>query len=130
MATVNVTPDVKATKKPEPKLTEVKVSLHENESALIVNSEVELMISEAFAMQDDIENASKFTRAFIFDAVKARLAYNISATINQWESVLNKATRLHPTQTREELAKELMVSKAARALCDKAQLAKEAKKKL
>lgn len=121
MATKTVTPEV---------TREVKANLRENEELLIVNAEVLNMTASAFGIQDDIENQSKFVRAFLFEAVRNQLKVSTTRTIAQWEAVIDKAARLRPTMTREQVIVEVLASRKAKDLQQKAQAAAELKKTL
>jgi hypothetical protein len=136
----NVATDAKATEKEVPaEFVEIPVTVKLRKTiktgamrdcVLLANAEVEDMIRAGFEVQDAFENPSKFQRSFIFDAVNAQLKVMCNTAIGEWERLLDKSGRLHKTWTREQCEKELLESRKAKALHDRALVAAELKAKL
>ena len=95
---------------------EVKTSVRESEDVVIVSDAVTERIGAAFDMQDDIENASKYQRAFLFDAVTAHLKVVCNKAVNDWTRLVDKYSKLHPALTRTACESELLASKRAAAI--------------
>lgn len=108
----------------------VTTEIAENESVVVVKSEVSGLIDKMYNLQDDIENPSKFQRAVIFDAVLNFSKVYCAKLIGEWERVIDKAQKLRPTMTREQVIEELLVSKKAQEMKRRATEAEALKKTL
>jgi hypothetical protein len=97
---------------------------------LIAHADAENVISQAFDVQDAFENESKFSRAFLWDAVIAQAKIMCNTAINDYVRLLDKAARLKPRMTREAVEEELLASRKARAVKERADRAAELKAKL
>lgn len=128
MATTQVTPAVNGNgssnnssstsnaAKPDNKLREVKVTLAESQEAVIVHENTMQIIGKLFTAQDDIENESKYTRAFLHSAVLQAGKQECRRIQNLWETAVTNVTKLHPTMNREQAAAELLASRKMREL--------------
>lgn len=83
---------------------------------IAINEETNKLLDMAFGSQNDIENQTKFVRSFVYDAVIARLKYTAQANVNAWKAAVDKGTRLHPTQTREQVITDMLASRKAKEL--------------
>jgi hypothetical protein len=123
----------------KPEFTEVPVTVKlrkETKSGemvdaiLLAHPDAENIILEMFEIQDDIENPSKFSRIVIFDALVAFAKIRCNAAAADYERLLDKACRLKPTRTRDDVERELLESRKAQQFKNRAVAAAALKAKL
>lgn len=97
---------------------------------LIAHSDAQDVIAQVFDAQDAFENPSKFARAFLWDAIIAQAKIQCNTAVNDYVRLLDKAARLKPRMTREAVEAELLESRKARAVKERADKALALKAKL
>lgn len=94
----------------------VNTTVSKDQDVLIVNDATIHLLDQAFTMQDNFENESKFNRAFVLDAVRAHVKAECSRILASWDAAIAKTGKLHPTKTRVECEALLLEGRKAREL--------------
>ena len=89
----------------------VSVTLLDDQSAVILNTDTMAIVGKMFAAQDDIVNESKYIRTFIHSAVTAGAEQECRRLVGVWENAITKENKLHPTWSRERAEQELLQSR-------------------
>lgn len=92
------------------------VTLEQDQTAVILNSDTMEFVSKMYTAQDDISNESKFNRTFIHTAVLAGAKQECRRIVNVWENAITKENKLHPAWSREQAERELLQSKKMQEL--------------
>jgi len=101
MSTKTVTPVVNQTQTEtsKDKLTQVPVTITENEIATILYKTTESVLNLAFDLQDDYDNPSLFQKDALQDAAVMFLKAQCQRAIGKWDSIVNQATKLQKYST-------------------------------
>jgi len=109
--------DVKqASAKQTDKSRTVPVTLNEDQSAVILNSDTMEIVSKMYTAQDDIANEAKYIRTFVHSAVVAGAKQECRRLVGVWENAITKENKLHPAWSREKAEAELLQSKKMQEL--------------
>lgn len=100
----------------KPKPAAVTVTLLEDQTAVILNSDTMAIVDKMYTAQDDIANESKYVRTFIHSAVVAGAKQECRRLVGVWENAITKENKLHPTWSRERAEQELLQSKKMQEL--------------
>lgn len=106
--------DVKQAK--QDKTHTVPVTLTDEQTAVVLNSDTMTLVSKMFASQDNIAHEAKYTRTFIHTAVIAAAKQECRRIANVWENAITKENKLHPTWSRERAEQELLESRKMQEL--------------
>lgn len=90
---------------------------------LVITKEAKGYIEQAFLLQSDYEKYDDFIDQHLENALKARVDYLKARAIQQFDGVINKWLKSHPTASRNDAIVELCKSRANREMRDRAELA-------
>lgn len=100
----------------KPKPAAVTVTLLEDQTAVILNSDTMAIVDKMYTAQDDIANESKYVRTFLHSCVVAGAKQECRRLVGVWENAITKENKLHPTWSRERAEQELLQSKKMQEL--------------
>lgn len=106
--------DVRSTKKDETRT--VPVTLTNDQSAVILNSDTMEIVNKMYTAQDDIANEAKYIRTFVHSAVVSGAKQECRRLVGVWENAITKENKLHPAWSRERAELELLQSKKMQEL--------------
>lgn len=115
-AKVTLESSVKQATDNKPKERPITVTLLEDQTAVILNSDTMAIVDKMYTAQDDIANESKYVRTFIHSAVVAGAKQECRRLVGVWENAITKENKLHPTWSRERAEQELLQSKKMQEL--------------
>jgi hypothetical protein len=108
--------DVKQASAKQDKQRTIPVTLNEDQSAVILNSDTMEIVSKMYTAQDDIANETKYIRTFVHSAVVAGAKQECRRLVGVWENAITKENKLHPSWSRERAESELLQSKKMQEL--------------
>lgn len=115
---------------PKQDVTPVTSEKSEDTITVSLHEDITKLVYKLFDSQDDIENESKFQRAFIRAAAIQQAKTFCTRTIALWDRAVDKVSKSRPQLTREQVVAEMLVSKRAKKLFDASKIAAEVKKQI
>lgn len=108
--------DVKNASQKKDETRTVPVTLTNDQSAVILNSDTMEIVNKMYTAQDDIANEAKYIRTFVHSAVVSGAKQECRRLVGVWENAITKENKLHPAWSRERAEQELLQSKKMQEL--------------
>lgn len=108
--------DVKAASTKQDNTRTVPVTLTNDQTAVILNSDTMEIVNKMYTAQDDIANEAKYIRTFVHSAVVSGAKQECRRLVGVWENAITKENKLHPAWSRERAEQELLQSKKMQEL--------------
>lgn len=108
--------EVKAASQKKDETRTVPVTLTNDQSAVILNSDTMEIVNKMYTAQDDIANEAKYIRTFVHSAVVSGAKQECRRLVGVWENAITKENKLHPAWSRERAEAELLQSKKMQEL--------------